>query len=142
MGTGRPRAEDGDDRAVNCCWRRGRGRGGEEVLEDVGEGEADDDRCADLGGRVVAVGADEPERRTASVGEAQVQSRPREGGGYPEGTPVAVVRTCEPGHLSGLSHLGGGDRNMLSPPISDCAWLTKCLPGETNRIIQLFITQI
>ena len=30
----------------------------------------------------------------------------------------------------------GGDRHTLSPPISDCTWLSKCLPGEMNRISQ------
>ena len=39
--------------------------------------------------------------------------------------------------LVALSHCGGGDRNTLSPPISDCAWLTKCLPREMNRIIHI-----
>ena len=32
-------------------------------------------------------------------------------------------------------HLGGGARNGVYPPISDCTLLTNHLPGEMNRII-------
>jgi hypothetical protein len=34
----------------------------------------------------------------------------------------------------------GGDRYAMSPPISDGAWLTNHLPGETHRIILLYDT--